>query len=54
MNKIKCTHCGKDIELIETLTKDIQDNVIAEEHQKHLAEIEQVRKDTEAKARLDA
>lgn len=53
MNMIKCTHCGKSIELSEALTKDIQDNVIAEEHQKHLAELEQVRKDTEAKARLD-
>jgi len=54
MNTIKCTHCGKDIELSEALTKDIQDNVIAEEHQKHLAEIEQVRKDTELKARIEA
>ena len=54
MTTIKCTHCGKDIELSEALTKDIQDNVIAEEHQKHLAEIEQVRKDTESKARIDA
>jgi hypothetical protein len=53
-SSIKCTHCGKEIELSEALTKNIQDNVVAEEHQKHLAEIERVIKETEAKTRTEA
>lgn len=54
MNTIKCTHCGKEIQLSEALTKDLQAEIIAGEHEKHQAELEQVRKDTEAKARSDA
>jgi hypothetical protein len=43
MTTIKCTHCGKDIELSEALTKDIESTVLEAEHQKHLAEIEKVK-----------
>ena len=49
MNTIKCTHCGKDIELSEALTKDIEATVLAAEHQKHLAEIDKLQKDSDEK-----
>lgn len=50
MNTIKCTHCGKDIELSEALTKDIESNVLEAEHKKHLDEIEKVRTEIAANA----
>lgn len=50
MNTIKCTHCGKDIELSEALTKDIESSILEAEHQKHIAELEQVKKSAELEA----
>lgn len=38
MNTIQCTHCGRDVELSEALTKDIEKTVLEAEHQKHVAE----------------
>lgn len=49
MNTIQCTHCGKEIELSEALTKDIEKTVLEAEHKKHLAELEKVQKDTDEK-----
>lgn len=50
MTTIKCTHCGKEIELSEALTKDIEASVLEAEHKKHLAEIDEIKKE----AALDA
>jgi hypothetical protein len=47
MNTIKCTHCGKDIELSEALTKDIEASVLEAEHKKHLVEIEKIKKESD-------
>jgi hypothetical protein len=49
MNTIKCTHCGKEIELSEALTKDIEKTVLEAEHKKHLAELERVQKEAHDK-----
>ena len=50
MNSIKCTHCGQEIELSEALTKDIQSTVLEAEHKKHLAEIDEVKKEAALEA----
>lgn len=50
MNTIICTHCGREIELNEALTRDIEKTVIAAEHQKHVVEIEKIRQEAEKKA----
>lgn len=50
MNTIKCTHCGKEIELSEALTKDIEFNILEAEHKKHLAEINEVKKESALEA----
>lgn len=50
MNTIKCTHCGREIELSEALTKDIEKTVLEAEHKKHLAELEKIQKDADEKA----
>lgn len=49
MQTIKCTHCGKEIELSEALTKDIEKTVLEAEHKKHQEEIEAIRKASEEK-----
>jgi hypothetical protein len=49
MNTIKCTHCGKEIELSEALTKDIEKTVLEAEHKKHQEEIDAIRKESEEK-----
>jgi hypothetical protein len=46
MTIIKCAECGKEIELTEALTKDIEKSVLRAEHAKHAAELEQVRKES--------
>jgi hypothetical protein len=46
MNRIKCTHCGQEIELSEALTKDIESTLLEAEHQKHLAEINAIKKES--------
>ena len=43
MTTIKCTNCGRDIELSEALTKDIEQTVLAAEHEKHEAEIDRIK-----------
>lgn len=50
MTTIKCTHCGRDIELSEALTKDIEAGVLEAEHKKHLAEIEKIKKESDEKS----
>jgi hypothetical protein len=50
MNTIKCTHCGKEIELSEALTRDIESSVLEAEHKKHLAELDQVKKESTIEA----
>jgi hypothetical protein len=50
MTTIKCTHCGKEIELSEALTKDIESSVLEAEHKKHLAELDAVKKESAAEA----
>lgn len=50
MTTIKCTHCGKEIELSEALTKDIESSVLAAEHEKHLVELDGVRKESALEA----
>lgn len=54
MNKIKCTHCGKDIELSEALTKDIEKTVLAAEHEKHEAELAKARVEAATEAKKEA
>ncbi|MEO6109565.1 MAG: DUF2130 domain-containing protein [Candidatus Saccharimonadales bacterium] len=51
VSTIKCTHCGKDIELSEALTKDIEKTVLDAEHKKHLAEMEEFQKVSDEKTR---
>ncbi len=53
MNTIKCTHCGKDIELSEALTKDIESSVLEAEHKKHVAELEKVKAEATANAQKE-
>lgn len=43
MNTIRCTHCGKVVELSEALTKDIEKTFLEAEHKKHIEEIERVK-----------
>jgi len=43
MNTIKCPDCGKEIELTDALTKDIESTVIAAEHEKHQAELAKIK-----------
>ena len=50
MNSIKCTRCGQEIELSEALTKDIEASVLEAEHKKHLAEINEVKKEAALEA----
>jgi len=50
MNEIKCPHCGKEIELSEALTKDIEKTFIEAEHKKHLAEIEKIKQEANEKS----
>jgi len=50
MTTITCTKCGTEIELSETLTKDIEKTVLLAEHKKHEAELEKVRKEADARA----
>jgi hypothetical protein len=50
VNTIRCTHCGKEIELSEALTKDIESSVLEAEHKKHLAEIEKIRAEADTNA----
>lgn len=47
MNTIQCTHCGKDVELSEALTKDIEKTFLEAEHKKHVAEIERIKKESD-------
>lgn len=54
MNTIKCPHCNQEFELSEALTKDIESTVIAAEHEKHLKELEDVKREAEQKAKADA
>ncbi len=54
MDKLTCPHCGREVELTEAFTKDIEKTLLEAEHKKHIAEIEQVRKDAETKARTAA
>lgn len=48
---ITCNHCGREVELTEALTKDIQKTVMAAEHEKHQAELTKVRVEAEAGAK---
>jgi hypothetical protein len=52
VNTIRCTHCGKEIELSEALTKDIEASVMEVEHKKHMGEIEKVRAELNASAEV--
>lgn len=54
MNTIKCPKCGEEIKVSEALSKDIEETVIAAEHEKHLAEIEKVKADITARAKKEA
>ncbi|HUD06954.1 MAG TPA: DUF2130 domain-containing protein [Candidatus Saccharimonadales bacterium] len=53
MMTIKCTHCGKDIELSEALTKDIESSVLEAEHNKHIAELEKVKTEASENAQKE-
>jgi len=46
----KCKHCGKDNEISEALTSQIQDEILAEERRKHQLEIKEVMQKSEEKA----
>ncbi|MBC7546932.1 DUF2130 domain-containing protein [Candidatus Saccharibacteria bacterium] len=48
---ITCNHCGREVELTEALTKDIQKTVMAAQHEKHQAELTTVRAEAEAGAK---
>src|ERR1022692_4770680 len=50
MQEIRCPHCGKEIELSEALTKDIEATVLKTEQNKHRQEIETLRSELEAHA----
>ena len=54
MTTIKCTQCGKEIELSEALTKDIEKTVIAAEHQKHLEELAKTKIEASSAAKKEA
>lgn len=49
MNIIKCSKCGNEIELSEALKKEIESSVVADLDKKHLADIEQVKKEVGSK-----
>ena len=44
MNTILCPHCGKDIEISQALTKQIESEVIGKEKEKHALELEEAKK----------
>lgn len=46
-NTIKCPECGEEIELTKALTKDVEKSVLAAEHEKHKAELDRVRKESQ-------
>ncbi len=54
MNTITCTECGKEIEISEALTKDIEKTVIAAEHERHKVELEKAKKETAVLAKKEA
>ena len=49
MQKVTCTHCGKEIEISEAITHQIQESVLAAERKKHEEELKSVEKKTEEK-----
>jgi hypothetical protein len=46
----KCKYCGEENEISEALTNQIQEEVLTAEREKHLSELEEVKRQTEAKA----
>ncbi len=50
-NLIKCTHCGKEIEISQALRHQIEEQVLSVERSKHKEELEVIRKEAEEKAR---
>ena len=44
MNTITCPHCGKQIEVSQALTKELEQGILAEEKARHEKELEEVRK----------
>lgn len=49
MQTVTCTHCGKDIEISEAITHQIEESVLAAEREKHEQELKTVEKKTEEK-----
>jgi len=48
--KIKCKHCGQEIEISEALRHEVQEKVLKAEREKHIQELEKVSKKAEEKA----
>lgn len=53
-NTIKCTHCGKEVEVTEALSHELEEKILAETESKHKAEIEKITKEISEKSREDA
>lgn len=53
MSTIKCTHCGKEVELSEALTKDIESTLLTSLNKKHLDDIAKVRQEAATEAQKD-
>ena len=49
MNSIRCTKCGEEIEISETLKHQIEENVLSDIRAKHTKDLELVRSQTEEK-----
>lgn len=53
-NTIRCTHCGKEVEVTEALSHELEEKILAETESKHKAEIEKITKEISEKSREDA
>lgn len=53
-NTIKCTHCGKEVEVTEALAHELEEKILAETQEKHKAEIEKITKEISEKSREEA
>jgi hypothetical protein len=50
---IKCPHCGKEFELSDAITKDLQATVLDEEQRKHRHEIAELTERLESESRQE-
>lgn len=53
-NTIKCTHCGKEVEVTEALAHELEEKILKETQEKHAKELEDLEKSVREKSREEA